>query len=694
MSQILPKKRDTSRSISNRVLSKRIPSGTSTSGIAGTTVNGSRHISNGSRIVSLTRRAVNPDDSFSEEAIHFNENKHTILSNFEEWIKLLTDNKITSKNSWQFQLIDYFHDMNVIKDGESINFQRASATLDGCVKIYLSRVESAATETGKLLSGLAKKDTTEVQEENEEVENEEGSEEKTKRKYNRVVESTLVDFDSITMKKLEQELAIDPLFKKALAEFDEGGAKSLLLNTLSIDNSGRVIFDATNAIKESEVTESDDEDENNESANNTMTIVDPAPIEFGELENMLFKDDDLSGTTLCPSLKELQSAFDDISKASAILSDFNKNNMTVKDEEEEEVVPEPEFEDFGEDFGDFDDNKDDAIDNMHQSVVQKVFSEPEQYIQSTVSTEIMDRDLMAYFDETITANWRGPEHWKVTALKKSKKLDGVPKETTPGVEPVKRKKNVQTVVDFFGPDEDEDSIFEPPNRGPLTITYKRNDNDASAHKLPDDIKYNSLRLTNLFTKPGVTILYFPQRSIDEPNTGTLTDEQFFAEQYNKQVEEEEEQSRLAALFHQAEYDDFGGDDDFGGIDFNDALKTDTALNAMDEEDIKENIVNETTLLGRRRPEYVNFSRVAKRVDVKLLKDNLWNSIKEEKETKSFSDIVGKIGEVYPTEQRKDLSTSFCFICLLHLANEHGLEIEPRKENADLDIKFSDVPIEG
>ena len=37
----------------------------------------------------------------------------------------------------------------------SINFQRASCTLDGCVKIWTSRVDSVGTETGKLLSNLA-----------------------------------------------------------------------------------------------------------------------------------------------------------------------------------------------------------------------------------------------------------------------------------------------------------------------------------------------------------------------------------------------------------------------------------------------------------------------------------------------------------------------------------------------------------
>ncbi|CAG8791172.1 16589_t:CDS:2, partial [Gigaspora rosea] len=70
--------------------------------------------------------------------------------NFEEWMKMATDNVI-----WKLALIDYFHEMSLLKEGDSINFQKASCTLDGCVKIYTSRVDSVATETGKLLSGLA-----------------------------------------------------------------------------------------------------------------------------------------------------------------------------------------------------------------------------------------------------------------------------------------------------------------------------------------------------------------------------------------------------------------------------------------------------------------------------------------------------------------------------------------------------------
>jgi condensin complex subunit 2 len=58
-------------------------------------------------------------------------------------------------------LIDYFHDLRIIREGDSINFQKASCTLDGCVKIFSSRVDSVAVETDKLLGDLA---TAEIEE--------------------------------------------------------------------------------------------------------------------------------------------------------------------------------------------------------------------------------------------------------------------------------------------------------------------------------------------------------------------------------------------------------------------------------------------------------------------------------------------------------------------------------------------------
>jgi hypothetical protein len=101
---------------------------------------------------------------------------------------MATDNKINANNSSNFALIDYFHDMSLLKEGDGVNFQKASCTLDGCVKIYTSRVDSVATETGKLLSGLAdSRDKRGRGEEGEEGEEDEDGEDGQPRKSRKKV---------------------------------------------------------------------------------------------------------------------------------------------------------------------------------------------------------------------------------------------------------------------------------------------------------------------------------------------------------------------------------------------------------------------------------------------------------------------------------------------------------------------------
>lgn len=134
-----------------------------------------------------------------------------ILANFEEWMKMATDNKINATNSWNFALIDYFHDMSLLKEGDGVNFQKASCTLDGCVKIYTNRIDSVATETGKLLSGLSdsnsKKRDREAEEgagEGEESEEEVDADGNVKKKAKKKVRSRI--------KEIFWQLALDARF--------------------------------------------------------------------------------------------------------------------------------------------------------------------------------------------------------------------------------------------------------------------------------------------------------------------------------------------------------------------------------------------------------------------------------------------------------------------------------------------------
>jgi condensin complex subunit 2 len=42
--------------------------------------------------------------------------------------------------------------------------------------------------------------------------------------------------------------------------------------------------------------------------------------------------------------------------------------------------------------------------------------------------------------------------------------------------------------------------------------------------------------------------------------------------------------------------------------------------------------------------------------------------------KKFTQLVSEIDQCYSEKSRKDISVAFCFICVLHLANENNLKI--------------------
>jgi condensin complex subunit 2 len=45
------------------------------------------------------------------------------------------------------------------------------------------------------------------------------------------------------------------------------------------------------------------------------------------------------------------------------------------------------------------------------------------------------------------------------------------------------------------------------------------------------------------------------------------------------------------------------------------------------------------------------------------------------EARPFDEVIDGLQRSYPEDKLSEISTSFCFICLLHLANERGLKLE-------------------
>jgi len=55
------------------------------------------------------------------------------------------------------------------------------------------------------------------------------------------------NLNNINAKKLDLEFAVDPLFRKTSASFDNYGARSLLLLNLGVHNGCEIIFDSSDA---------------------------------------------------------------------------------------------------------------------------------------------------------------------------------------------------------------------------------------------------------------------------------------------------------------------------------------------------------------------------------------------------------------------------------------------------------------
>ncbi|KAH8147427.1 uncharacterized protein LAJ45_08583 [Morchella importuna] len=737
--------------------------------------------------------------------------KVPILANFEEWMKLATDNKINATNSWNFALIDYFYDMSLLKEGEGINFQKASCTLDGCVKIYTNRVDSVATETGKLLSGLADSSSRKKgrggddEEDGSDAEAEDGDGngegvKRPRRKAQRSSEATLAkDFHTLQIKKLELEFSVDPLFKKASADFDEGGAKGLLLNHLSIDNNGKIVFDSSDDKKaeeeEEEIKEEEDEDEDGtpkpkpapeEKAEEPED--EDIPIDISVLAARFFPDlSRLDNQDICPSLKGFE--FGD--SAGALDIPFLKALEERADEELQDG--DDGASDNGGDmaFG-FDDGygvgvESDGLGFGEGGEVwanETIADAAERFMSPAKRPTMMglggadgeeerfgevDGDyrvgfgdsaegILSYFDEALKKNWAGPEHWRIRKIKDSTKSNAAPVRV--------RKEKETFEIDFMDPAGDIPAdVFAPPKARSATTLPKRDQQPKSRYLLPDDKLFNSRQLLKLFLKPKSSIQETKRRRLtlsggraagtgnttthdipaDADPAGEDMDEEFWAKE-NMAMEIQASSTpdpKVAGNYDANFFQDDGGmggmglgglpDDDDDDDEFADAreafspgpegaaAQAGATQNVFGTQQFPPGTFGGNLEFGsqlvtgarRVRPEYVQYARVAKKVDVRKLKENLWTGLAFEppsssevlpggkqaaavpppEEPRRFTRVMNELQSVYPQKTMGDISTSYCFICLLHLANEKGLVITGSEALTELSV-VKDESAEG
>jgi len=607
---------------------------------------------------------------------------------------------------------------------------------------------------------------------------------------------------------------VDPLFKKASADFDEGGAKGLLLNHLAIDSQGRIVFDSSDdagdASGEGQATRRKDdaalEEQEIEPDSMTDTTMKDAEeddeqdveIDVGALGAKFFPTlDRLDEQDICPSLKnfdlgdpsgsmdipflkapedwrqekEKPTDMGGVGDKSGIFLD-DDNPIGFEDDEDGLLgnfdipadtgfgeggeawardaaietrmrVQDLGFDNNGMGGGDGDDGEGMGVGAFNPETGEYVVA-----LDHRSKTGGHD-EILSYFDEALQKNWAGPEHWRIRKVKDINKPASATKS---------RKEKEPFEIDFTSPLSASlaETIYTPATTNANISLPKKDWKSKTRNLLPDDKHFNSKQLLRLFLKPkarmgsrrsgfGMKTGTFGPARVDEAPEGEM-DEAYWAQKEAPAIAGDDEALPQgdydANFFHDDGLAMGGGIDDDDDMEFADAREhfspgveegaqggmggIDGALNGGSQEPGIEETAFGTQLVTqsrRLRPEYVQYARVAKKVDVRRLKEELWKGIgfedpdtvshlwknyldpfnilqdaqrsrlptpqaegKDEDKTLQFTSVMQNLQSVYPKQVMNDISTSYCFICLLHLANEKGLVIEKKEGLMELDIR--------
>lgn len=708
---------------------------------------------------------------------------------FEENIKLVTNNKITNDNTWKVPIIDYFYDMNHMRsmDGVSIDFHVASTTLDGCMKVISKRVDLVAKDTYELVDffsnekegeGKRKRNVHNSDDENDADDDDYDDDyiDATKKKNTKKTEEILGSITRMTG-LIQQNTTTDPVVRKLLSEFDEGGAKSLLLNTSRMKSNGKVMLDdAFNtatvvSVEEDEEmtkigetsmikTEDDeleksflnikDEGKDSDQSEKKMNVTDPKADPTFKIENNVqilnlidsfrptIESGEFQNATICDEIKDIKSSVENLDYGTEYLNKLNERRAQDLKEESDEF---PEFKvEYDYDIDNFDLNDPNQGNNgINNEAVSFDLPEDTEYNSGLngVGDEVsfgngqMDIDEESYNVEDIIKketllmkelDKRGnsrkrQSYWKIRALNSksgvisSSKVAGETENTEKGNGTVLQKhkkvaqkpEKSQYVIDFMNdtPDSNSNVLFVQRNAKPVPL----NKVNVELTTIPDEKTWSSERLVTAFIKPKRRFRNIFTKKSTSSRAALYADREFWAAKYNdKEVMPSEEIDEDVADFlydvmdktdsggkkespHEDNLPDFANEFDAGGYDFDAPMEDNLQSQSQSTPGAKTE-----TIPARKSSSWhqdqIHYERRSKKINIRALKKNIWDVTQEQVSLHPdlrLSEIVKDTYERYEGQERNELSTSFFFICMLHIANEEGLSIDKTDNLDDLII---------
>ncbi|KAF9612304.1 hypothetical protein IFM89_038874 [Coptis chinensis] len=178
--------------------------------------------------------------------------KEQITELFTNCIKLASENKINQKNTWELRLIDHICEIIRIDtqdDNDEKLISKRQVVHWRLVLRYMLRELIRALKRYKVLGGINRAGRDDVQEKISRtvIKGADKGEGHSKKDVDRKMSplSTLESsFEALNVKKFDVAFVVDPLYHQTSAQFDEGGAKGLLLNNLGVYGGCRVVFDS------------------------------------------------------------------------------------------------------------------------------------------------------------------------------------------------------------------------------------------------------------------------------------------------------------------------------------------------------------------------------------------------------------------------------------------------------------------
>ncbi|XP_042376872.1 condensin complex subunit 2-like [Zingiber officinale] len=608
------------------------------------------------RAASVRRKSVVPSQPLFSESRNDIMDRSQIMDLFHNCIKLASENKINQKNTWELSLIDHLSEIIRVspEDDEETNFQKASCTLEAGVKIYSMRVDSVHSEAYKVLGGINRagreedNDTTEMGDNIDVAQTDDVSKKELERKLSPL--STLESsFEALNIKKFDEAFIVDPLYHQTSAQFDEGGAKGLLLNNLGVYGGCRVLFDSF------------------ECPERSMSTVE---TEGPELIDLSFAKDYIEKMMICmltandisPTLKDILNQFDEENRRpdindspqEPITEDFPEGNDQID-------VGENGFDD---DCGAWNLDHDDRLsvaDDNSTNINLNYANDLEEDFECNFNGPNVEEKFEKITDFlsvglgfTSKSNaWAGPDHWK---YRKAKGLDQKQSLDTNTESVSKKSKNRKDVndIDFTKSLEiDMSNIFAPP-KNPKSLLLPAN-KATCITSLPEDCHYQPESLVKLFLLPNVMCLGKKGRQLsDEPR--------------------QNDGSYVASWENDSTCDNFDDGLAFGDTDDQGSLvRQPRQVSKID----------------------IQYDKVSKQVDVHALKNMLWNHMQksvqvsyesqDSEATVYLTQILLHLPIDCSLDSAKDISPHLTFICLLHLANEHCLRIHDCPTMDELEI---------